>query len=210
MALASFESPTLDPVLAELVRPVTLAGDQLLAVPDSLASLFPWGGLQRGWNVGVTGEGSWSLAMAIWAEALGAEGWVAIVGCPDLGLAAASQAGVRLDRVIVVETPPAGQWATVVAALLEAFDIVAVDPLVRVGQREARRLSARAREQGAVMFHLDGGRNWPTALDLTLTGRVTTGWQGIGAGHGHLTKRSFAVDAIGRRTGRPRSLALSL
>ena len=208
MALAA--SLVLDPVLAELVRPVTLAGDQLLAVPESLASLFPSGGLQRGWSVGVCGEAAWTLAMMLWAEALGAEGWVAIVGCPDFGLAAASRAGIRLDRVIVVETPPAGQWATVVAALLEAFDIVAIDPLARVGRREARRLTARAREQGAVLFHLDGGRSWPSALDLTLTGRVTAGWQGIGDGHGHLTERSFAVDAIGRRTGRPHSLALSL
>ncbi|MFT7599767.1 MAG: hypothetical protein ACI8TP_002703 [Acidimicrobiales bacterium] len=195
--------------LIERVQPLTLSQEQLLAVPEALASLFPWGGIQRGWSVGVAGDGAWSIATALWAEALGAEGWVALVGAPDVGLAAASQAGVRLDRVIVVETPPASQWATVVATLIEAFDIVAIDPVGRVGQREARRLTARAREQGTVLFHLDGGQSWPTAIDLTLTGS-TSQWEGIGRGHGYLRSRQLLVDAVGRRTGHPRSTTLSL
>ncbi len=199
----------LDPALLEQLRPVTLTGEQLLEVPEPLLPLFPWGGIQRGWSVGVAGDGAWSLALAIWAEALGVEGWVAVVGAPDLGLVSASTLGVRLDRLVVVESPPSGEWSTVVASLVESFDIVAIDPAGPIGLRDARRLSARVREQGAVLFHLDGGHSWPSALDLTLTG-CSEGWEGIGRGHGFLASRRLAIDAIGRRTGRPRSTSVLL
>ncbi|MDA3040331.1 MAG: hypothetical protein O3C27_12555 [Actinomycetota bacterium] len=198
--------------LINRLAPLTLATDRVLPVPDVLSPLFPWGGIQRGWSVGVGGAGAWSLAFAIWAEALGAEGWVAVIGVPDLGLAAAAEFGVRLDRVVLVQTPPAGQWSTVVSSALDAFDVVAVAPTAQVSPRDARRLSARAREREAVLFHLDGGRTWPSALDLTLHTRVeeTLGWAGLGRGHGHLQRRGVSIDAVGRRTGHPRSLGVLL
>jgi hypothetical protein len=196
--------------LADRLAPVTLATDRLLPVPEMLKPLFPWGGIQRGWSMGVAGIGAWSLAMALWAEALGPDGWVAIVGLPDVGLAAAAELGVRLDRLVLVEPPPAGQWAAVVASLVDAFELVAVAPVAPVAARDARRLVARVREREAVLFHLDGGGSWPTALDLTLTSRIETGWEGLGRGHGHLRSRCLAIDAIGRRTGRPRSVSVLL
>ena len=214
--------------LINRLAPLTLAADRLLPVPEVLAPLFPWGGIQRGWSVGVSGVGSWSLALSIWAEALGTERWVAVVGVPDLGLAAAAELGVRLDRMVLVETPPTSQWGTVVAGLLDAFELVAIAPTGQVGARDARRLSARAREREAVLFHLDGGRSWPTALDLTLTGRpeqvgpeqvgpeqvgpeqVGLGWSGLGPGHGHLQVRRLGIDATGRRIGRSHSLSVLL
>ncbi len=116
--------PELDPDILAKIKPVTLAGQRTVPVPEALSPLFPWGGLPRGSDVVVKGPGSWSLAMAMWAAALGDEGWLAIVGLPDLSLVAAGELGVRLDRVLVVDTPGAGQWATVVAPLLEAVDIV--------------------------------------------------------------------------------------
>lgn len=194
------------------LAPLTLATNRVLPVPDALLPLFPWGGIQRGWSVGVAGAGAWSLAFALWAEALGSEGWVAVVGVPDLGLAAAAELGVRLDRVVLVQTPPADQWSTVVSSALDAFDVVAVAPTAQVSPRDARRLSARAREREAVLFHLDGGRTWPSALDLTLHTQVeeTLGWAGLGRGHGYLQGRRVSIDAVGRRTGRPRSLAVLL
>ena len=130
--------------LINRLAPLTLATNRVLPIPEVLSPLFPWGGIQRGWSVGVAGAGAWSLAFAIWAEALGSEGWVAVIGVPDLGLAAAAELGVRLDRVVLVQTPPASQWGTVVSSALDAFDVVAVPPTAPVSPRDARRLSARA------------------------------------------------------------------
>lgn len=204
--------PELDPDVLAAIKPVTLAGERLVAIPEPLASLFPWGGLPRGVDVAVKGPGSWSLALAMWAEALGDEGWVAVVGVPELSLVAAADHGLRLDRVLVVETPGAGQWATVVAALLEAVDIVAVAPTGAVGRRDARRLVARAREQESILFHLDGARHWPEASDVVLTATpADDAWQGLGWGHGYLRGRVMQIEGSGRRAhARVRSVAVAL
>lgn len=191
--------PELDPDILAKIKPVTLAGQRTVPVPEALSPLFPWGGLPRGSDVVVKGPGSWSLAMAMWAAALGDEGWLAIVGLPDLSLVAAGELGVRLDRVLVVDTPGAGQWATVVASLLEAVDIVAVAPTTGVGRRDARRLVARAREQASMLFHLDGGAGWPEAADVVLEASGTPVWDGLGWGHGHLRERTVSVKSGGRR-----------
>jgi hypothetical protein len=190
--------PALDRAVIEKIAPITLSGQRTLAVPELLQPLFPWGGVQPGTSVAVAGHGSWSLALAIMAEALGSEGWLAVVGVPDLGLSAAAELGVRLDRVLMVETPSVAQWPTVVAALLEAVQIVAIAPGDRVGSRDARRLTARAREQGSVLLHLDGARSWPTTVDVSLTTQAG-GWEGLGDGHGHLRCRRVMITSSGRR-----------
>ncbi len=213
--------PELAPEVLARIAPVTLAGQRIVPVPDVLSPLFPWGGLPRGLDLAVRGPGAWSLALSLWGGALGPEGWLAVVGVPDLNLVAAADLGIRLDRVLVVETPGSGQWATVVAALLEAVDIVAVAPTARVGRRDARRLIARARERESILFHLDGAKHWPEAPDLVLTTRPDPGvstdpmgvpvWQGMGLGHGYLRSRVLAVESTGRRAhGRPRSAMVTL
>lgn len=184
--------------LKQRVEPTALSGERLLAVPDTLSDVFPAGGLRPGWSVGFEGDSGWSLALSLLGSALAPEGWLATVGLEELGLVAAAERGVRLDRVIVVETPPANQWATVVAALVDSVDVIAVAPTASVHPRAARRIAARAREQGTVLFHLDGGRAWPEALDVSLTA-ATKSWVGIGQGHGHIKGRQVSVSATGRR-----------
>ena len=209
-AAPTTERPALDPNLIEKIQPVNLSGQRVLPVPETLAPLFPWGGIQKGTSLSVGGNGGWSLAMAVMAEALGSEGWLAVVGVPDLGLVAASEFGVRLDRVIVVETPPLHLWPTVVAALLEAVDVVAIAPDNRVGPRDARRLTARAREQGSILLHLDHASTWPYVVDLGLEATVDR-WQGLGFGHGCLQARLATVTATGRRSAnRPSTLSVWL
>ncbi len=196
--------------LEQRVAPVTLAKEQLLPVPDALLPLFPMGGLQQGWSVGVSGAGSWSLALALLGSAAGADGWSACVGLEELGLVAADEIGVRLDRLIMVETPPPQQWAAVVASLVEAVDVVCLGSARSIGVRDARRLMARAREQRAVLLHLDGGRSWPQALDVTLSTEPGS-WSGIGPGHGHLATRPLSVTAVGRRSmAKPRRVEVLL
>ena len=183
--------------LAGRVRPVTLADRRILPVPEPLVPLFPDGGLRRGSTVAVDGtvrSGATSLALALVSAASQAGSWAAAVGswCADLGLVAAAELGVCLDRFALV--PEAGShWAAVMAALLDAVDVVLVGGPARVG--DARRLAARARERGAVMITLGSG--WPERTDLRL-GVNASHWQGIGQGCGHLRARRVEVAASGR------------
>lgn len=198
-------------VVAELARrlgPVTRADERLVPLPGPLASLCPRGGFGRGWSLGVEGAGARSLACAVVAGALGADGWAAVVGAGELGWIAAEEAGLRLDRVIVVEPPPRGESAAVLAALLGAVEVIVVGDTAMVGPRDARRLQSRAREQETTLVHL--GRGWPGSHDLRLVAR-TEAWEGLGDGHGHLRRRRLSVEAAGRRAGvRPAAVSVWL
>lgn len=205
MALASPRAvPPAPSGLPEPVRPVSLAGQRLLPVLPALAGLLPGGGLRRGSTVSV--EGSTSLALAVLAGPSGAGSWCAAVGLPSLGLVAAAELGVAVERLALVAAP-GDDWAAVVAALLDALDVVVVGaPRRRASPADARRLVARARERGAVLVPL--GR-WDGA-DVRLS--VTAGgWQGLGNGSGHLRARLVEVVAEGRgAAARPRRARLWL
>src|SRR5206468_2354903 len=128
------------------------AAARVLPVPDELAGLFPWGGLRRGSTVAM--RGSTSLLLSLLATATGDCSWAAIVGMPNLGVLAAAELGVPVDRLALVPNPGA-EFAAVVAALLDGIDLVAVDLRVlrgRLNEPLARRLSARARNRGAVLL----------------------------------------------------------
>ena len=129
-----------------------------------------------------------------------------IVGRPDLGMVAAAEAGLALERVALVPAPGADLVA-VTMALLDGMDIVAVAPdgpaapfaqvrsgppvVVRAAERQ--RLAARARQRGAVLVALGP---WQGAdLELHCSGRA---WTGLTAGRGRL--RSCAT--VVRRGGR--------
>jgi hypothetical protein len=135
---------------------------------------------------------------------------------PSLGLAAAAELGVDLERVVLVGPIPASQWSTVVATLAEAFDVVLTGPPARAGSvrpGDARRVAARLRERGAVLVQVGWpSRTWPERPDLPLDARpragagdAAMGWEGIGEGHGHLQARAVTLEARGRRgADRPR------
>jgi hypothetical protein len=183
-------------------RPVVAAEARVMGVPAPLASLFPDGGIRRGATVAVESRfGGGSLALVLAASVTSDGGWVAAVGLPSLGLAAAAELGVDLRRLALV--PVAGdQWAMVAAALVDGFDLLMVQPPGRVRAVDARRLMARVRERGSVLLVVDGV--WPEPADLRLSaGRVE--WEGLGAGHGRLTGRQVEVEVAGRRVrGRDR------
>jgi hypothetical protein len=138
--------------------------------------------------------GSTSLVLALLAGASQAGSWVGAVGLPTLGLVAAAELGVALDRLALVPRP-GREWLTATAALVDALDIIVVRPPPHVRPGDARRLVARARERGAVLLVAAAG--WP-GPDLQLT--VTAGeWTGLDGGAGHLRARRVAVHADGRR-----------
>lgn len=192
--------------LAQRIQPVSLAREQTLPVLGPLERLLPVGALERGSTVAVTGVGARSLAMALLAEATATGSWVAAVGVGGMGLVAAHELGVRLERLVLVDRPGPDAWPGVVAALVGAFDVVLVEP-GRVRAADARRLSARLRERGTVTVQLgEQGLDADVRLELR-----PLAWDGLGDGHGMLRSRRVAVAVAGRRrAARPREVELWL
>jgi hypothetical protein len=183
----------------------TLADERLLPVAPALQPLLPGQGLRRGTTVAVGRSAALALALVAGASAAGS--WVAAVGLPDLGIVAAAESGIVLERLALVPAPGARAWPTVVAALLDAVDVVLVRPPAGLPAGQARRLAARARERGAVLVPLGA---WSEPADLRLT-VVTSSWQGLGQGHGRLQARRVEVVAGGRgAAARERRLPLWL
>ncbi|MEU8007056.1 hypothetical protein AB0B66_38335 [Catellatospora sp. NPDC049111] len=126
---------------------------------DEFAGLPPWRGLRRGAVVSVTDSAMLLLALIGQASAQGS--WCAAVGYPSLGMAAAAESGVALDRFALVPHP-GDRWADVAAALIDGFDVVILAPPTPPGNRLAASLTARARQRGTVL------------LPPSRTGRVPT------------------------------------
>jgi hypothetical protein len=183
-----------------------------LPVHPALADLLP-GGLRRGSTVSVAG--SFSLLLALLAEASAEGAWCVLVDLPvgsatRLGAEAARDLGIDLSRLPVV--PTAGQsWTNVVGALLDAFDLVAARVPARLADGELRRLVARARSRQSVLLPYAGSADgrWPIA-DLRLTAKPGD-WSGIGDGHGRLARRRVQVSVEGRgQAARAREVTLWL
>src|SRR5450830_476161 len=160
-----------------------------LPVPGALSALLP-DGLRRGSTVAVLG--STSLVLALLAEACGGGAWAAAVGQPTVGLLAAAQTGVDLERLAVVPQPGI-EAPTVVAALLDGVDVVLVGPEAVLTDGDRRRLVSRARERGSVLL---ASAPWPGA-DVVLTAERGR-WSGVGAGDGRLRTCELRVTRTGR------------
>ncbi len=209
--------------LAAWAAPVSMAGEQRLPVLAALEPLFPSGGLRRGSVVAVDSAHSTSLTLALAAAASAGGSWCAAVGRPALGLVAAAEMGIVLERFALVPAPAAGSgpggWAWVVSTMLDAFDLVLAWPPPSgraVRPADARRLAGRARERGAVLVVAgspgkgapgkgapgngalgNGATAWPEAPDVRLA--VTRSeWHGLEKGHGRLRGRLVEVESGGR------------
>jgi hypothetical protein len=138
---------------------------------------------------------------ALVAEASSSGSWCAVVGLPRLGLVAAAEAGVAVERFALVPHP-GPDWAAVVAALIDGVDIVVVATPGPVAAAVASRLGARARQRGAVLIPVG---QWPGAdLTLTVTGDTCQG-------RGRLRTRDLEVHVQGRgAAARGRRAMLSL
>ncbi len=199
-------------LVADRVAPLALAQERTLPVLESLAGLFPEGGLRRGSVIAVEGIGATSLALAVAAGPSVSGSWTAVVGDPGIGLAAAEEAGVVLERLLMIEPPSSGSSdksaASAVAALVGAVDVVMIGPGVRLRPADSRRLSARMRERGSVIIRV-GGIDAP-GVDVGLR-IVESEWTGLGAGHGLLRARRIRIETQGRgASSRPRAGALLL
>jgi hypothetical protein len=177
-------------IAANAAAAATRLKPRVVAVPEALAPLLPSGGLRRGAVVSV--HGSTSLLFALLSTASAAGSWAAVVGRPDLGLLAAAEAGVAMERLALVPQPGV-DLAAVTAALLDGIELVAVAGVERLSTEETRRLAARARQRGAVLLPLG---DWPGA-EIRLHGKQIV-WDGLRQGHGRLRSLRVTVRATGR------------
>ncbi len=179
-------------------RPVATADTRVLEVPGALGALLE-GGLRRGSTLVIGSRaGGVSLALALAGAATGEGAWAAAVGLPSLGLRAAAELGVRLERLALVPAP-GERWPVVVAALLDGMDLLLLGLPAPVRSPDARRIVARTRERGTVLVVLEPfGSRWPEGPDLRLS-VADARWEGLGCGHGHLRRRRLDVLVSGRR-----------
>lgn len=187
---------------------VEVANESVLAALDPLVPILPRAGLARGQVVSCRGAAAMSLALALAAGPTESGSWAAVVGLPTVGVQAACELGVAVERTLFVAAPPPDQWAVVLGAVIDGADVViASAPTRSVPAGEARRLQARLQSRGGVLVVVgDPGAFVP---DLVLASEVL-GWEGLGDGHGHLTCRRVSVRVDGRRLGRPRRHELFL
>lgn len=200
---------------AGLAGPGGLAGERVLPVVEPLETLLAWGGLRRGAAVEVSGAAALSLALLLAAGPSANGSWVGVLGIDGIGLVAAAELGVRLDRLLVVGRPPRQSWAAVADALVGAVDVLLLGMGSWAGTGQVRRLATRARDAGTVLVAVagEGGlarEGEALGPELRLDARPAS-WSGIDRGHGHLAAREVVVDARGRRgADRPRRASLLL
>ena len=158
--------------------------------PRPLGAILDGGRLPRGAASVITG--STSTLLALLATSQGSQDWIALVGAPELGMLAAADAGVALERVALV--PRAGEDpAGVIAVLLEGVTYVVVGPEARLSGAERRRLLARARERGSGLVAVSAWEYAAVRLDV-----VAHRWSGLDRGDGYLRRCELDVARTAR------------
>jgi hypothetical protein len=145
--------------------------------------------LEPGFTVSV--EGSNSVLFAVAAALWGPSTWGALAGLPDAGLLAASQAGIPLERTVVI--PDLGpNPLPVIAALIDSRGLIMAGPL-NATPADRRRIEARIRHRRT---HLIVAGPWPGArLAVSVKREVR---DGIGRGDGTLGEASLSVSVRSR------------
>lgn len=170
-------------------------GEGALPVPPAVEHLLPGGVLRRGQVTAVTGSTTLLLTLIARASAGGA--WVAAVGMPSLGLVAAAELGLDLERLALVPRPGADA-ALAAGALLDGMDVVVLGPGAALVDADRRRLAARARERGSVLVP---ATPW-TGAHVTLAVTAIR-WDGAAQGDGWLRHQHLEVSRTGRGAARP-------
>ena len=203
-------------VLGRRVSPSSLAGEHLLPLHPAAGPLTPRGGLQRGSVVAVHGPGPPRWRWVWWPVPSAAGSWVVGVGharssgsSPRPSWASTSSGWCWWTR------RPGRQWATVVAALAEAFDVVLVRPTTRCGRATPAGSSPGSGSgAGCSCSSPAGAGAWPDAPDLTFTAvrpRVARAWRPRPRAPAGSASRLVQVAVDGRRAAaRGRSATLWL
>lgn len=190
------------PLRAVAPEPATVGRARALGMPEWLAGQLAGGGLARG---AVTAMADCPAAVIdILAHVTANGGCAAVVGYPNLALAAVAAAGGELSRLIIVPDP-APHVGAVLSTLAEGVDLVVYVPVQRVTPTFARPVEARLRKSSCAL--LSCGAPWPGAR-LNLDVRVS-GVHGLGRGSGRIR----SVGVTGRVWGKgqpPQRIAAEL
>lgn len=192
-------APT-SPTAPDAAAPASPAAQPVpgVPVPGSVAGLLPGGVLPAGRVTAVAGSATLRVGLLAAATAAGVR--CAVVGWPELGVAAVAEQGGRLDCLALIPDPGPDP-AAVMSVLLDGLDLVLLGPAVAsVAPSRARVLAGRVRAAGAVLLV---GPGWPGA-DLMLAGRHCR-YGGLGAGAGRLASVSTVVRCSGRSAPAPRT-----
>jgi hypothetical protein len=180
------------------VAPLVPTSERTVALAGVLGGLVPGGGLVRGATLrvdGAPGSGATTVAFELVAAVTRVGEWAAVVDLTGtVGMLAAQESGVALERCAVVQRVPPARWPSVVAALLDGVSIVLAEVPRGVKVGDARRLAARARERGTVL--VVSGSSWPGGVALTLCAEASV-WVGLSE-QGMLTGRDVRVRVDGR------------
>jgi hypothetical protein len=183
-----------------------VAGEDLVPLLLPLQQALGVDGLRRGNTVligGEEGSGATSLALALIAKATTDGMWCSIVGPPDLGVVAAVELGVDLERLVVVASPRT-RAATAIGALVEGCDVVLLRLPLAMSRTEMLRLGARARQRRVLVVLLSDPRSravaWPEAPDITVQIRSSV-FSGIESGSGRIAGRRIEIETVHRRSG---------
>ncbi len=175
--------------------------ERTLPTHPALASLLD-GGLREGAAYALAPSAS--LVLALLAPPTRAGSWCGVVGMPGLGIEAAEQHGVDLDRLVLVPDP-GEQWLAVTSAIADALAVVVTRPSSRTSEATVSRLAARLRERGTTLLVLGP---WPQAE--AMIGLGESRWSGVGEGFGYLDHREVTVTVTSRRSPVPHSARLLL
>ncbi len=174
-----------------------------LPIPPSLVEVLP-NALPRG-AVAVL-SGARSLLLSMVAAVTAADGNVAIVGQPGIGLLAAVEMGADLSRLALIPHPGTDP-VEVAAVLMDGMDLVVLGlggrsiPLSRT-----RALVARAHQKGCTLLVTDG--DWQGAsirLQARVCGYEITGGEHSVPGFGRIGKVRLDVSARVRSVGHMRA-----
>ena len=186
--------------LEERIAPVTAAGERTVTAPAALADLFPEGGLVRGRALACRGAAATWVAMMLAAPSVAGGAWLAVIDVPELGLDAAAESGIPLERIVRIDTGGVPSvWADSVAAACDGFEILLTSLSAvrgRLAPTTARKVLTRVRQRAAVLLVV--GEHGPLECDGVVEG-IDGPWSGLGAGHGHLRQRQLRIAASGRR-----------
>jgi hypothetical protein len=184
--------------LQQRIRALEAGGltEAIFPVVEPLRELFPDGGLRRG--VIYQCDSSASLMWSLLAEASSQGIWCALVGLPDMAIAAAQDMGVNVDRLVLIPSP-GEQWLSVVGALSDVVGIIALGSVARPSDRMTATLMGRLRERDTTLLV---SSTWPR-VEASI--RVSSHhWEGLGRGHGMLSQHRLGLSFTARHGHSPR------
>jgi len=190
-----------------VVRPALDLTLETLNVVDDLRAMLPDRGLVRGRIVSCRGDAAVSLALRLVSRATRDGAWLATVGVDHLGLVAAREHGVALERVVVVNPGGAtSDWVSAVGIAVEGFGVLLLCIPKGLSGRDAQRITTRVHSRRVVAVCVESSSSGEGRHGLVpdvVLHTTTTAWRGIGEGAGHVRSREVCVEVSGRRVARP-------